>query len=265
MVRTTDEKLNECFRILPTPSSSSLSSSPSSSSSSFCSIFRGRKPCKVSLNSVRARLNLYWIVFVCLCSGAHTGICPNVGVFVKWFAGMTVLWGSYKTVKCENFTLFYRPRPLPSLKLLSYCRGLWDMRVLFHQPSLARKRQVLQLTGGSVWGWSSSGEPHTPDQDSSLRFSCSHRDSHPQETWRPKVRKHTQNRLFQPVLHCSFRSFIIYVLVHRLCSTTCQLVSQKEKPCVFSDWSACQVEGPTCEINTRSLDSPCRQSEGTKD
>lgn len=209
MVRTTEEKLNECFRILPMPSSSSS-----------CSIFRGRKPCKVSLNSVRARLNLYWIVFVCLYSGAHTGISPNVGVFVKWFAGMTVLWGGYKTVKCENFTLFYHPRPLPSPKLPSHCRGLWDMRVLFHQPSLARKRQVLQLTGGSVWGWSSSGEPHTPDQASSLRFSCSHHGSHPQETWRPKVRKQTQNRLFQPVLHCLFRVFIIYVSVYWLCSTT---------------------------------------------
>ena len=170
---------------------------------------------------------------------------------------MTVLWGSYKTVKCKNCTLFYHPRPLPSPKLLSCCQGLWDMRVLFHQPCLARKRQVLQLTGGSVWGRSSGGEPHTPGQASSLRFSCSLCGSRPQETWRSKVRKHTRNRLFQPLLHCLFRVFTIYVSVYSLCSTTCQLVSKKEKP-------SCQVEGPACEINISSLDLPCRQSEDTK-
>lgn len=155
-----------------------------------------------------------FILILCLYPNAQSEICPNGKAFVKWFTGVTVLWGCYKTVKHEVSTLFYYPRALPSPKLLPCRQGLWEMRVPLNQPSLARKRQVLHVAGGSVRGRSGGGEPHTPDQASSLRFSCSLCGSQPQGTWRPQVSKHTQNRLSM-LLRCCLNSYLfIGVLIY---------------------------------------------------
>lgn len=121
-----------------------------------------------------------------------TQIYPNVEAFAEWFTGVTVLWGCYKTVKHEISTLFYYPRALPSLILPPCWRGLQEMQLPLNQPGLARKQQVLHPAGGSLWGWTSGGEPHAPDQAGSLRFSCPLCGSQPQKTWWPQVSKHTQ-------------------------------------------------------------------------
>lgn len=152
-----------------------------------------------------------------------SGIWPNVEALLKWFMGVTLLWGCNKTIKPEISILFYYPRALPSAKLLPYCCGLCDMRIPLNQPSFAREWQILHFPGGSVWSWSSSGEPHTPDKASSPRFSCSLCGSQPQKQWRPEVSNNIENKLSIVPLWCCLYRTVIYLLVHYLCSTTCQL------------------------------------------
>lgn len=169
--------------------------------------------------------------------------------------GVTLLWGCNKTVKPEISTLFYYPRAFPSSKLLPCCWRLWDMRIPLNQPSFSRKWQLLQLSGGSVWVRSSSGEPHAPDKASSLRFSCSLCGSQTQEPWWPQVSKHTENRLSMPLWCCLCRTVIYFIgapfMQH---NTSIKLVSKSKTLHLY--WLKCLSSwGPAYKISKVSIDS----------
>lgn len=142
--------------------------------------------------------------------------------------------------KCHTFHFdFSHLRALPSPETIFCHWGLWELWVPFNQPGHARKRQTLHAASGSVRVQSSIGELHTPDQTNSLRCSCSLCGPQPQEASRPQVRE------LSMLLQWCLCRILIYPRPKDICTVAqcVHLISvKKQKSCLFSDWSACQVE-----------------------
>lgn len=84
----------------------------------------------------------------------------HLGTVTIRFPGLVLLWNCQKT---EMLLLFFCHRAFPTSKPFPCWEGCWNMQIPLNQPSSARKWQTVHFSAGSVWGCSSSGEPHSPN------------------------------------------------------------------------------------------------------